>query len=171
MAETSVGFDLTIEGLHEAGIIMNPARATFSEFFDSTVFNETVGKTEKEYFDSRGESSWSIAASWSEKKLNLGLDPRPNIMTGRLMSAMTYPVDAGVSTGYSFSEGIALREHDEFEMKWGPNESHPEFQTGDEPYPRYAALKNPFAIVTDGLAEKVSKLALEYIIDRMKRRV
>lgn len=167
---TSIGFMFDRESLHAVGIMMNPAHANFLDFFESSETHELIGEDMKKLFESRGDGRWSISPEWAAAKRMAGLDERPNIMTGRVMSAMTHPVDPGLSTGFSFSAGIALREFDEKELKWGVNTQHPDFQTTAEPYPNYIAIKNPFAVISESLATKIGENAVKYLIDRMKRR-
>lgn len=155
MARTDVKFDFSMPALEAQGIILNPARAKFKDFFDSEKFRRKIGEYFKNMFESSNGGQWSISDSWAAWKKAHGYDERPNIMTGRLRSAMARPIDK------AFPANVALRDSTENRMIWGANLS----AFVDE-YPK--GLNNPFAFIDDSTAEEVAELALEYLIHLQK---
>ena len=137
---------------------MNPKRAKFKDMFDSKEFQNPVGEYFEIMFDTSNEGSWEISQEWADEKEYRGFDERPNIMTGRMKSALSRPIDE------SFSQEYALRDSTEKQMKWGAK-----LEAFENQYPQYPAVKNPFAFMTDSFTMDIGEIAALYLLELQKK--
>ena len=162
MSNSNVSFDFGSQGLEDLGLILSSRLDDLGEFFDSSEFNKIVGTYFDDMFRSSNNGKWTISQKWAAKKKSMGYSEKPNIMTKRLQSAMSFPVNAS----FSINQG-ALREVSSDGMKWGVDINDPMFEMNGS-YPEIVAKKNPFAVASNDMLEDVAVEAVKYLLKKQR---
>ena len=169
--ETDFKFEFTPESTKYLGVVFNPKRkeySNFKEFFQSNDIQEVLSSWFDEMFENGGWGAWTIKPSWASRKASLGYSTKANIMTGRMKSGFVRRKGASLSMG--FPADVALRKYAPQQMTWGVNLNAKGFQTGSEPYPKYALDKNELIEFSSFFMSELGRIFGDYLINLFSKK-